>query len=249
MGILKKYSVKSVDTFQCKEWLLKKHYAKRIPSISYSFGLYDTENMLQGVCTFGSPPIQMNFGHCIFNTGDIRSGENENNFKVETIELNRLVINEGLEKNVCSFFISRCLNFLPKPMCVVSFSDQNQNHHGYIYQATNWLYTGMGEKGGKMVHFVMNGREFHGRSVSEEGMKKDKYKYDDSKTLQENWILNGGEIVDMSKGKHRYFMLLGDKKQVAEMKQKMKYEIMPYPKGQNDRYDASYKPTVQTQLF
>ena len=35
------YKVKSIKKELCKEWLLYKHYAKRIPSIIYSFGLYE----------------------------------------------------------------------------------------------------------------------------------------------------------------------------------------------------------------
>ena len=56
---MKGYSVKSIDSYECKEWLLKKHYLKRIPSISYSFGLFKN-NLLVGVCTFGNAvPMQM----------------------------------------------------------------------------------------------------------------------------------------------------------------------------------------------
>ena len=32
--------VMSIDKKQSYDWLLNKHYAKRIPSISYCFGLY-----------------------------------------------------------------------------------------------------------------------------------------------------------------------------------------------------------------
>lgn len=32
--------VKPIKSFECREWLLNKHYAKRMPSISYAFGLY-----------------------------------------------------------------------------------------------------------------------------------------------------------------------------------------------------------------
>jgi hypothetical protein len=35
-------------------WILQKHYAKRIPQISYAFGLYE-ENQLMGVVTYGMP--------------------------------------------------------------------------------------------------------------------------------------------------------------------------------------------------
>ena len=33
------------------EWLLKRHYAKRLPNIIYAFGLYK-DGFLYGVCTF-----------------------------------------------------------------------------------------------------------------------------------------------------------------------------------------------------
>jgi hypothetical protein len=56
MSIKNKYSVKYIDNSQSREWLLKKHYAKRLCSISYCFGLFDEKNILIGVCTFGSPP-------------------------------------------------------------------------------------------------------------------------------------------------------------------------------------------------
>jgi len=50
-----KYSVKPIDSFQCKEWCLKKHYAKRLPPIQHAFGLFDTENILVGIVTYGTP--------------------------------------------------------------------------------------------------------------------------------------------------------------------------------------------------
>ena len=49
------YSVISIKAKETYDWLLYKHYAKRIPSISYSFGLYHNK-ILEGVCTFGKPP-------------------------------------------------------------------------------------------------------------------------------------------------------------------------------------------------
>ena len=33
------------------------------------------------------------------------------------------------------------------------------------------------------------------------------------------------------------------------MLESLNYEIKPYPKGKNKRYDASYKPQVQAKLF
>ena len=120
--------VKSIDSFECKEWFLYKHYAHKMPNIVYSFGLFINDK-LSGVCSFGQPPPNFN------NSEDICIGiEN-----VRVLELSRLVVNDGLPKNTLSNFVSKCLKLLPKPMIIVSYSDTRQGHNGYIYQATNWI--------------------------------------------------------------------------------------------------------------
>ena len=52
MSIKEIYKCYSIKKDLCKEWLLYKHYAKRIPSITYSFGLFKND-ILVGVLTFG----------------------------------------------------------------------------------------------------------------------------------------------------------------------------------------------------
>ena len=49
--------------------------------------------------------------------------------------------------------------------------------------------------------------------------------------------------------KHRYFYLLGSTKDKKNMLKNLKYNICSYPKGKNINYDASYKTTIQTELF
>jgi len=209
------YQVKPIDYQDCKEWFLKKHYAKRIPSISFCFGLYSDK--LEGVCSFGYPPnYNYNNGKCVF-------------YKYEclTLELNRLVVNDGLEKNTLSFFVSNCLKMLPKPSCIVSYADQNQGHNGYIYQATNWIYTGVSTN--KHKYIFENGEEFDIRR----GIEKK------------------GKIVDkiLMKPTHRYLYFIGNKRDIKIMKKDLKMNIQPYPKGDNKRYDASYQPTTQIKLL
>lgn len=145
------------------------------------------------------------------------------------IELNRLCANEGLPKNVLSFFVSKCLDALPKPMCVVSFADSGQNHHGYIYQATNFLYTGMSQE---HTDYVMMGNEKkHPRGS---GVRKD---------------TDGCVAVHRSR-KHRYIYFTGSKSDKKAMRKALKYPIEPhYPKGDNVNYDASYEPNYQGLLF
>ena len=237
MNFKDKYQVKSIQNFECKEWLLYKHYAKRIPSISYAFGLHNCMNFLEGVITFGRP-----VAHTLVKNAF--GGKFQDNF----LELNRLVVNEGLEKNTLSYFVSKSLNMLPKPMAIVSYADTAQNHHGYIYQATNWIYTGLSDN---FKDYMVKGLEhLHsstimdlvGRSDGEKG-HIDKVKLLKLKFGEENVYM-----VDRSR-KHRYFYFLGTKKQIQEMKDSLKYEKMPYPKGVNKRYDASYKTLIQTKLF
>jgi len=236
MSIKKKYKIQSIDSFLCKEWLLKKHYAKRMCSISYSFGLFEN-NLLVGICTFGMPPTPF------FST--LFSGESY-------YELNRLCVKDGLDKNSLSYFVSNCLKQMKKCV-VVSYADPNNGHNGYIYQATNWVYTGAGrvnEKDERGVNrFFFNNKEFHERHIPET-MLRYKFQIDKSKTKNENWIKNGGQILKQER-KHRYFFVCGDKKFKNKMNKIINehFSIKSYPKGENKRYDASYKPLIQTELF
>jgi hypothetical protein len=55
------YNVVQIPPNITHEWLLKKHYAHRIPQICYAFGLYDSDKILQGVATFGIPASGFKF--------------------------------------------------------------------------------------------------------------------------------------------------------------------------------------------
>ena len=134
MSIKDKYNVESIDSKETYEWLLHKHYAKRIPHIKYSFGLFCNKNLI-GVLTIGNSPSKDLTHHLL-------KGKYLNKIQ----ELNRLCINENLDKNVLSYFVSNVFNLLPKPIILVSYADTSQNHNGYIYQATNWIYTGLSYK-------------------------------------------------------------------------------------------------------
>lgn len=227
MSIKTKYKVKVISSYQCKEWCLKKHYAKRLPPIEYAFALFDDAGFTQGIVTYGTP---------VSNTlRNLWNGE----FKL--MELNRLVINEGLEKNVLSFLVSQSLKKMPAPMVIVSYADTSQNHHGYIYQATNWIYTGLSLP---FKDYYIRGMEhLHAGTIM------------DMSRGQENrveWLRQkfGEDLIMIDRPrKHRYFMFIGNKKDCKKMKQMLPYEIQPYPKGENKRYDASYIPITQSQLF
>lgn len=220
---MKNFEIVSIDKFQTKQWLKYKHYARRIPPISFAFGLFEGKNMV-GVCTFAPPPKAMNDGQSVFD-----------GLKMTVFELNRLVLNDGLDKNAASFFISRCLKLLPKPCCIVSYADATFGHVGYIYQALNFIYTGLNQ-----VHerqWFVDGKEIHSRTLS--GLKM---------TSAEKKEAAGIEKGEYTK-KHRYFIFLGSKTEVKKMREAFKYDVFPYPKGETTKYDASFLPVLQTKLF
>ena len=125
----KDYKIRRISYEETKPFILKIHYAKRMPSITYAYGLF-LENSLIGVVCYGSPPSP---SLCI----GIAGKQN----KDLVLELNRLVLKDN-KKNQASILISSSLKLLPKPKIVVSYADTEQEHTGIVYQASNFLYTG-----------------------------------------------------------------------------------------------------------
>ncbi len=190
--------VRPIQNYETKTWLLNKHYAKRMPSISYAFGLYD-DDFLIGICTFGSPPSpSLCVGVC---------GEEHKN---KVVELNRLIL-ETDKPNSASFLVSQSLKLLPKPSIVISYADTKQGHVGYIYQATNFFYTGatvertdMGGIDGK-----------HSRHAKDPNIRV------------------------FRSSKHRYITFTGSRLQKKKLTKLLKYKTESYPKGKSKKYDAS----------
>ncbi len=126
----RRYFVIPITYEETKDLILNVHYARRMPSVSYAFGLYHGMDGLQGICTFGSPASPwLCKGVC---------GEEH---KSKVLELNRVVLVNN-RPNEASLLVARSIALLPKPKVLVSYADTAHDHVGYVYQATNWLYTG-----------------------------------------------------------------------------------------------------------
>ena len=124
------YKVKLLNDKKLADpFILDIHYAKRKPSISYVYGLFDDKELI-GVCSFGSPASP---SLCKGIAGEIN--------RSKVIELNRLVLKYN-RKNEASYLVGKSLKLLPKPKIVVSYADTAQNHAGIVYQATNFYFTG-----------------------------------------------------------------------------------------------------------
>ena len=230
MSIPETYLIRKISQKECHEWFLYKHYLKRLASFSFCFGLFEN-SFLKGVCSFGRPASH-----------GLVKGALSGKYMDTFLELNRLVVEDNLTKNVLSFFLSQSLQQLPRPNVIVSYADSAQGHHGYIYQATNWIYTGLSAK--RKDYKIKGFEDLHsaslmdreGRNIGKGKVLMMKEKYGDSLYT-----------VDRPR-KHRYFYLIGNKKQKKEMKKNLAYKVEPYPKGQNKNYDSSYQPSTQLYL-
>jgi len=197
--------IKNEETYP---WLLQKHYAKRIPQIMFAFGLYE-ENQLVGVVTYGipaSPALCM--GICGKEYSD------------KVLELNRVCLLNN-NKNQASFLVANSIKLLPKPTIVVSYADSGKGHVGYVYQATNFLFTGTTKERTDMS----SGDGKHSRHATDPSIRQ------------------------FRSAKHRYIYFHGNKTQKKAMGKLLKYGIKPYPKGDSQKYDSGTLVETQGILF
>jgi hypothetical protein len=190
--------------------LLDLHYAKRMPSVSYAFGLF-LDGDLEGVVTFGTPP-----------SAPLRSGVCGPDFSKSVLELNRLCL-RGNFKNHASILVSRSLKLLAKNAVVISFADTSQGHIGIVYQACSFFYCGLSAK---RTDWTIRGKEhLHGQTVADEfrgfanRAEAMRDKYGDDFYLRPR------------PRKHRYIKIIGTKGFRSKAKNALRYEIQEYVKS------------------
>lgn len=179
---------------------MPRHYAGRKPQITKAFGWYE-EDKLVAVCTFGKPASpQLCYGIC------------GKEFESNVYELNRLVRIEEFDGQL-SQFVSGCLRLLKSEnWIIVSYADSGMSHHGYIYQATNFLYTGC--------------------------TKQRTDRYIEGKHSRHADFDNPKGIRQVRTAKHRYvYFCTSDKKLKRQWINALNYPILSYPKGNNENYE------------
>lgn len=133
-------------------------------------------------------------------------------------------------------------------MLIVSYADTSWNHHGYIYQATNWIYTGLSIP---FKDAMVKGMEhMHHSSVSDlVGRCADLPKGTSQVALLKEKFGEENVYYVERPRKHRYFYFIGSRRQVKAMKKLFTYNSVAYPKGDNVRYDANEQISIQLTLF
>lgn len=188
-----------------KTFVERIHYSRKLPSnVVYSYGLYENQKLI-GVVTYGIPASP---SLCVGIAGE----ENKN----RVLELNRLAIEPGFNgDNRASYLVSHSLKMLPHGTYVVSYADTGWTHVGYVYQACNFLYTGMSAK----------------RNDTYQPTGKHSRNYDKN---------NHSDLHQTRNPKHRYVYLVGNKKERKEMRKQLRYKVYDkYPKGDERRYDTN----------
>lgn len=205
---LEGYEVHEIPAKQATEIIVENHYLHRRGPASSAFGLFDDLGSLVGVITYGTPA----------SPSLVKGIAGEDEARHVT-ELTRLWIADITPKNAESFLIGNSLKMLPDDKdIVVSFAEVRAGHVGTVYQATNWIYTGLSDR---HVEWHVDGVESskHGRHLFDEFGGVDGAK----EAL-------GDRLVRTERPrKHRYVYLRGDKWRRKDLLSKLRYDPQPYP--------------------
>lgn len=192
-----------------KAFVERIHYSRKLPSnVVYTFGYFEYGQLI-GVVTYGIPA-----------SPNLCTGIAGEQNREHVLELNRLAIEPNMNgNNRASYLVSHSLKMLPNRTFVVSYADTGWTHIGYVYQACNFLYTGLSAK--RVDTYQPTGK--HSRN------------YDKN---------NHSDLHQTRNQKHRYVYLVGTKRDKKQMRKELRYKVYDkYPKGDEIRYDP-YNPQI-----
>lgn len=205
--MLEDYYVEQISYRDAMELVIANHYLHRKANCSLAFGLFHRGSLdCLGVIVYGSSP-SISLLQSICGPDEAKN----------VYELTRLWVDDSVPKNGESFLIGRTLKMLDKEI-VVSFADSGFGHVGSVYQATNWIYTGLTFK---LRVPKIRGMEDKHHSSFARGLNK--------AGLVERYGAENVYYVDSSR-KHRYIYFNASKARKRELMNLLRYPILPYPK-------------------
>lgn len=191
----------TLDKAIVRDWCKKYHYAKRVPQISYAYGYVNEKGELEAVLTIGKPA-----------SNPLCEGVCGKENKSYVYELNRICAKPNLSVPL-SQFVGEVLRSLPN-LILISYADTAWNHVGYIYQATNWIYTGAT------------------RARTDINTKGHSRHYEKAESYPDR---------QPRSSKHRYVIFTGDKRFKKALRKNLKYVTLPYPKGDTQNYEIHWE--------
>jgi hypothetical protein len=218
--ILEKASNKAIK-YAC----LNFHYAKSIPVNVFGYSVFNNNKEWCGVVLYGTGANNNLAANYKLNQGNV-------------IELVRVALNGKQESTSKALSISMRLikKDIPLAKLLISYADKDQKHKGIIYQATNWFYVGTSMKDKKDSSWIINGKRYHGRVISDWVKKKNGLNGLTRKEfLKKYYDKNAIEFI--TKGKIKYIYPID--KSLINMCEEMK---KPYPKDmakESDKVDLN----------
>lgn len=197
-------SISEIAYDEAVAFLLPRHYSGRKPVVSKAFGLVE-DGFLKAVITYGKPA-----------SPSICKGLCGEQYSDSVYELNRMCRVDDYDKPLSRFVATTLRMLKPLNWIVVSYSDTAMNHHGYVYQACNFLYTGTSAP--HADKYVPEGSG-HNRHAESFDVRKDEFSVERSI-------------------KHRYvYFCTKSKRLKKEWMNSLRYPVLPYPKGDNSNYE------------
>jgi hypothetical protein len=204
-GAVRDMRVAPVSTGDVDEFARRWHYSHGGGSALWRYGLWDGFTLV-GVVAYNLPvrrACEMVFGPDHLHT---------------VAHMGRLVCADDAPRNSESRLIGASLKLLerdkPEMRAVLTFAAQDQGHLGYVYQATNAIYTGTG--GYDKTYVAADGRH-----ISTNGKATNDF--------AEQLVQSGGAVA-RALPKHRYLYLLGNKTKRRESLSMLRLPSLPYPK-------------------
>jgi len=198
------YVIKPISYATAMRLIVENHYLHRKCPCSFAFGLFYGE-YIKGVIIYGTP-----------SSAPLRGGICGPDEKNNVIELTRLWVCDTVVKNGESFLIGNTIPLVDKEI-IVSYAEIQQGHLGVVYQATNWIYTGLSAK---RTNWTIEGVDKHCQTIADKYTATEiRAKYGDKFSL-----------VDRPR-KHRYVYFNTNKKKKKYLLTQLRYKILPYPKA------------------
>jgi len=200
---LENYSIKQIDYATAMGVIVREHYLHRKAPCSIAFGLFFGD-LLKGVVCYGTP-----------SSAPLRKGIAGPENALNVVELTRLWVCDSVPRNGESYLIGGTVRKAGKEI-VVSFAEIQQGHVGIVYQATNWIYTGLSAK---RTNWTVDGVTKHCQTLA------DKYT---SNEIREQF----GERFSLQDRprKHRYVFINAKGSRRDKLISSLRYKPLPYPK-------------------
>jgi hypothetical protein len=207
MALKDEYEIRKISYKEAMDIVTERHYLRRKCPVSHAFGLVCKSDLeIVGVVTYGvSPSSTLLKGIC---------GPEE---AKNVYELNRLWVDDRVPKNGESYLVANTIKLLDREI-IVSFADSSQKHVGIIYQAANFLYTGLSAKfkDPKVV-----GKENMHHATYANGLT--------NAQVIEKFGAENVTFVERPR-KHRYIYFNCSRTRKKQLLAKLRYKITPYPK-------------------